>query len=78
MNKTIPFFSKGEWIAVQIPHHFRGAMAMAYGAAWVRAKEMDMDTHTCSIVAEAIVYQRMYPGLVHAEHVQMMMQKVMK
>ena len=77
MQQHIPVFVRGAWLPVAVPNHLTSsAMRFAYATAWVAARQKDMSEHDSHIVAEAIVYQRMYPGLVHSEKVRDMIQKM--
>ena len=75
-KKQIPIFVKGMWMQVDVPSALPSAMQFSYATTWVAARLKDFPEHDADIVAEAFVYQRMYPGLVHSEKVRDMLKRV--
>jgi hypothetical protein len=76
MIKKVPVFIKGIWMHVDVPSTLPSAMQFSFATTWVAARVKGLSEDDACIVAEAFVYQRMYPGLVHSEKVREMMKKV--
>jgi len=76
MFKKVPVFVKGGWIDVDVPSTLPSAMQFSYATTWVAARVKGLTEDDSKIVAEAFVYQRMYPGLLNSEKVQEMMKKI--
>jgi hypothetical protein len=78
---SIPVFLKGEWIDIDVPSSFTGAMAFAYASTWaiVRGKvnEKEINDKEVSSLTEAIIYQRMFPGLIYHKTLQEKINKVL-
>jgi hypothetical protein len=72
----IPVFVNNSWLHVDVPNHIFGPMRFVYATSWVAARNKDLSEHDSKIVAEAIVYQRLYPGIVHNSIVHELMKKV--
>jgi hypothetical protein len=66
MSKIV--FSNGNWIKVFLPKYkdpsWTNADEMIFATVWVAAKEIKGDERATQI-AEAVVYKRMYPGLLY-------------
>ncbi len=77
MFTKVPVFVNGVWMHVDVPHHFKGAMQLSYATTWVLARTKELNEQQARIVAEAYVYQRMNPGLVHNDTVQELLKKIM-
>jgi hypothetical protein len=60
-------FSAGEWISVPIPigcdPAWTSADSWVYAAAWASARRSGHTPAKASVLAEAIVYRRLYPGI---------------
>lgn len=76
MSVKIPIFIKGVWMQIDVPSALPRAMQLSYASTWVAARLKDLSEHDACIVAEAFVFQRMYPGLVHSERVKEMLKRV--
>ncbi len=77
MFKKVPVFVKGFWMQVDVPSTLPSAMQFSYATTWVAARLKNFSECDACIVAEAFVYQRMYPGLLNSGKVQEMMKKVL-
>lgn len=75
LNK-IPIFVKGLWMHVDVPSTLPQAMQLSYATTWVAARLKNFSECDACIVAEAFIYHRMYPGLVHCEKVRDLMKRV--
>ncbi len=63
----IPTFSRNEWITVRVPTSLRG-QELFYAFLWAKlVYEKGMSEQKASILAEATVFKRLYPGLVYGE-----------
>ncbi len=60
-------FSKGEWITVPLPPDsitWSFSDQLLYGSVWAFAtREKQLDEQRASQIAEAVVFQRLYPGI---------------
>jgi hypothetical protein len=60
-------FSKGEWITVPLPSDSTSwsfSDKLYYGSVWAFAtREKGLDAQRASQIAEAVVFQRLYPGI---------------
>jgi hypothetical protein len=77
MFTKVPVFIKGVWMHVDVPSYFQGAMQLSYATTWVLARTKELNEQQSRIVAEAYVYQRMNPGIVHNDTVQELLKKIM-
>lgn len=73
---SVSVFLNGEWIDVVVPPSFTGAMALAYASTWASLISKGLDEKEVSVLTEAIIYQRMFPGLVYHKQLQVRIQKV--
>jgi hypothetical protein len=60
-------FSKGEWVTVPLPpDHLTWSFSdkLYYGSIWAFAiREKHLNEQQASQIAEAVVFQRLYPGI---------------
>ena len=75
---SVPVLMKGEWIEVSVPSSFTGAMALAYASTWASLRNKLSDEKEVNVLTEAIVYQRMFPGLVYHKKLQERITKVLE
>lgn len=67
---SVPVLFQGEWMDVKVPSAFTGAMALAYASTWTSLRAKGLDESEVSMLTEAIIYQRMFPGLVYHKQLQ--------
>jgi hypothetical protein len=60
-------FSRNQWISVKVPLSVQG-QELYYAFLWAKlVHEKGVSEQKASIIAEATVFKRLYPGLVYGE-----------
>ncbi len=73
-------FSKNEWITVTLPpdyEHWSFSDQLLYGTTWAYAtREKQLQPEQASQLAEAVVFKRLYPGMIMRPEVEKLIEYI--